>query len=201
MKIPFSVVALGLFLSLGMAGSLPGQNLLSNSGFEKGSDDWRMFVARGSEHAGCEFNVVAGGAHAGKIAATLKSTNPARFGICPVRPPITVKAGERYRLSAWVKAGDDFQVEPGTAGVVIRATLFQAPWVDAKDGHVFISLNGVSQPDAVHLSAGQSVPKEWTKLEGVIQIPPGVTEMAYFIFCRKASGTLWVDDVSLTREQ
>lgn len=187
---------------VGLSTALLGQqNLLPDGSFEAGGKQWRLVVAADSNSAGCAFDVVNGQAHTGKWAALLSSKSAARFGICPTSPRfLHVRAGEHYRLTAWIKAGDDFQPEAGTAGVVIRATLFQAAGVDYKGGHIFIGLNGASQPEAAPLSAGQSVPKEWTKLESVIEIPQGVNGMTFFVFFRKASGKLWVDDVSLIRE-
>ncbi len=178
---------------------LLGQNLVLNGDFEKGADEWRLFSPAESKNAGCEFSVVAGQGRDGRHAAVLQSVNIGRYGIYPAEyMHITVKARERYKFVAWVKAGDNFHQEAGTPGVVMRATLFERPGVDYAPGHIFIGMNGVSQPSAAPLESG-IVPKVWTKIEGVIEIPQGVTQMIFFVFCWKASGKFWVDDVSVTK--
>jgi len=159
---------------------------------------WNLFVPQESEGAGCRLTFDKIGSHSGKEAMRLTSLRMARFGIYADQPtPIQVKVGQRYRLTAWVRAGNNFAIEAGTPGLVLRATLFDRQRKDVPGGHIFVGLGGMRRGDATLLST-ETVPTDWTKIEGVIEIPTGTTQMILFVFCWKSSGTIWVDDISVT---
>ncbi len=170
---------------------------IKNGDFELGTQNWNLFVPPESAGAGCEFSVEKAPAHSGLQAARLTATKKARFGISYYEPtPIPVKVGHHYRLTAWVKAGANFAIDSGTPGPVLRATLFDRHMKDVPGGHIFVGLSGVQRGDATQLSAA-TVSTDWTKIEGVVEIPEGAANMILFVFCWKTSGTLWVDDVSV----
>ena len=159
---------------------------------------WRMWVPPESQAAGCSFSPMPSERLPGKMQAALESRDPARFGILPDTRGLRVVPGERYRLTAWVKADASFKAEPGTPGVVLRATLFEFPGKDFPGGHIFAGFKGVAIGDPTPL-AGAPPPREWAKIEATIEIPDGVTHLIYFVFVWRASGRLWVDDVSIVR--
>lgn len=159
---------------------------------------WNLFVPEESRSASCRFIFDKTETHSGNQSIQLTSLHLARFGIYADHlGPIEVKPGQRYRLTAWIKAGRNFAIEAGTPGLVLRATLFDRHLKDVPGGHVFVGLAGMRRGDATLLSS-EPVPSVWTKVEGVIEIPAGTVHMILFVFCWKASGTIWLDDVSVT---
>lgn len=176
---------------------VPG-NRLANGGFEDGMKGWHLWGPPESKAAGCTFITVPSELHSGGHQARLESRATTRFGILPDGPPLRVQPGERYRITAWVKAGADFKAEPGTPGVVLRATLFEFPGKDHPGGHLFVGAQGVAIGNPAPL-ADPAPPREWTKLEAVVEIPAGANHLVFFVFVWRASGTLSVDDVSLVR--
>lgn len=66
----------------------------------------------------------------------------------------------------------------------------------AQDGLFYVGLNGIAVrgPD-ISSTIDQGVPTEWTKVEGVFETSPDVTNMNVAIFIWKGSGKLLVDDV------
>jgi hypothetical protein len=66
----------------------------------------------------------------------------------------------------------------------------------AQNGGFCIGLNGTATrgSDASAMN-NQGVPKEWTKVEGVFETSPDVTNMNVAVFIWKGSGNLLIDDV------
>jgi len=174
------------------------KNLLANGDFERSIAKWKLFVPAESQAAGCSFITVPEDRQGGQLRAQLASEAPARFGIFPDRLPIPVRYGDRYRLTAWVSADADFQVHAGTPGVVLRATLFENPEKDYPGGHIFVGFKGAAIGNPA-LLIGQLPSREWTKIEATIKIPRGVNYLILFVYVWRASGKLWVDDVSMVK--
>ena len=174
------------------------KNLLANGEFERAMADWKLFVPAESQAAGCNFTTVPEDRQGGRLKAQLTSATPARFGLFPDRLPMAVRYGDRYRLTAWVKADADFQVQAGTPGITLRATLFENPEKDFPGGHIFVGAKGVAIGNPA-LLAGSPPPREWTKIEATIKIPHGVNYLIFFVFVWRASGKLWVDDISMVK--
>ena len=188
---------IGGILLLGLLSSAEAQISVQNGDFELGTANWNLFVPQESATAGCQFSVEDTAAHSGQKAARLRATQKARFGINYFQNLVLpIKVGHLYRLTAWVKAGADFATDPDTPGPVLRATLFDRQMKDVAGGHIFVGLQGVQRGDPSPLR-GAPVPTNWTKIEGVVEIPPGTVTLILFVFCWKTSGTLWVDDVSV----
>ena len=167
--------------------------------FAFGGQPWVMYVPKESEAAGCRMAGNCPDSHSGRPGVILKSDNFARYSIRPHAKAIQVKSGERYRLSAWVKADQGFRIESGTPGLLLRATLFAAPGVDYSRGHFYVGAKGVVLGADPTPLGGAPMPTEWTKLEGVVEIPVGVREMSFFVFCWKTSGRVCIDQAVIEK--
>ncbi|MEJ0001559.1 MAG: hypothetical protein WDO13_21950 [Verrucomicrobiota bacterium] len=75
---------------------------MANGGFETGTTGWTLFVPGESQGKNCAFDVVTDGPHSGTSSARLQADDFARCGIGA--PVFAVQAGERYRVSAWLRA-------------------------------------------------------------------------------------------------
>jgi cephalosporin-C deacetylase len=199
-----SVVLFAFHLSsLGLLAG-DGANLISNPGFENAPDapaTYSVFTAPDSQAANCRFTISTDSFHSGKQSALLQADDFARFSLCPI-VTYPVVAGELYRVGVWVKAGADFQMEPGSPGVVIRVNQ-TASSTPGPAGFTFIYLdNTVSQaepPDYSPLPASVPAPTQWTRIETVVKVPAGVDHLVPTLFYWKAKGSLYVDDFSLQK--
>lgn len=187
--IMFAVVVTMFMPTLASAGTAPNTNLVI------GTSRWVLFVPD-ETHANCSAEPIAA-TKSGRVGIRLHSDEFARYAVRPQGLPTRVLAGERYRVSVWVKLEDDARIETDTPGVALRATLFSGPNSDFPGGHLFIGTNGVSRGTP----AGLAAPRlgTWTKIEGVIQIPAGVREMMPFVFCWRTTGTIEIDSPSVTK--
>ncbi|MGH8021546.1 MAG: hypothetical protein ACREIA_25345 [Opitutaceae bacterium] len=175
-------------------------------------ETWAAFVPPESADAGCSAVRDETAAHAGSASAKLYSSDFARFGVRFKGITISVKPGERYRLSAWVRLDPTFDAAEGTPGVLARLTLFDRSGSDFSGGHRYISLKGevADSPDELRWeraagdaqdidNAPDAADDEWLSLEAEAAIPDGVSTVAPFVFVWKGRGTLWVDDIRFER--
>ena len=167
--------------------------------FAFGGQPWAMFVPKESEPASCRMAGNCSSTHSGQPGVILASNDFARYGMRPYTKSIPVIGGERYRLSAWVKADQGCRVESGTAGLLLRATLFVGPAVDYPGGHYYVGAKGVVLGADPAPLADAPLPSEWTKLEGVVEIPAGVRTMMLFVFCWKTSGQVCIDQATIEK--
>lgn len=172
------------------------QNLAPNPGFESGLSGWGLFVPKESQGKAQPLQVTTTEVHSGTAALAVNVTDGARVGIGT--KAINVKPGEKYRFAAWVKFGDNVQYKPGTPGVYFRATLMEAPDKDIADPlkHMQIGLAGTMarSPHTGKLALTE-LPKQWTKLEGVIEVPAEVNIIGPSLFLEGISGTVYFDDI------
>ena len=121
-----------------------------------------------------------------------------RFGV-GAGLPIRVQAGEHYRVEAWVRADAAAELHAKAPGFVIRLNLRQGD-ADAAGEHLYIELGNVVSRDTPAESKAQ-LPKEWTKVEAVVEIPAGVDELMSLRSSREREwkGTLFVDDFSVEK--
>jgi len=174
------------------------QNLVPNPGFESGNTGWGLFVPKESQGKVQPLQLTQTDVHGGTSALAVTVTDGARVGIGT--KPINVKPGEKYRFTAWVKFGDNAQYKPGSPAVYFRATLLEAPDKDIADPlkHIQIGLAGTvaRSPYTAKLSPTE-LPKGWTKLEGVFEVPPTVNIIGPSLFLEGTSGTVYFDDISI----
>jgi hypothetical protein len=125
----------------------------------------------------------------------------ARFSLGP-NATYPVVAGDLYRVGVWVKAGADFQLQPGSPGLVIRLNETSSSSATGA-GFTFVYLgNVISQagpPGFAPLPVSASAPTEWTHIEAVVKVPAGVDHLVPTLFFWKAKGSLYVDDFTLEK--
>jgi hypothetical protein len=174
-------------------------NLIPNPGFEDSTTiTYSFFVPGDSQDKNCRFAINTTTFHSGKQSALMQSDGFARFSLGPKVPYATV-TGDRYRVGVWVKAGPDFQMEPGSPGLVMRLNLSLGyPPEPSSAGLTFIYPNNTvsqaSSPPFSPLPTAAPSPTDWTHIEAVVEIPPGVDSVGPTLFFWKAKGSLYVDD-------
>jgi hypothetical protein len=192
-----------LIACLGAASALSGvhaQNLLTNGDFENGAKGWNLFAPPAAEGSECKFEAVSDTPHDGGQCGRLSSVGEARYAITSSPRGLAPTPGDRYRLTAWVRAGQDFTPRANTPGFVIRVTLFGDPGyqADVPGGHVYLGVdNRAFRGVDVSPLNNEPIPKEWTKLECVFAIPEGTASLNVAVFVWQGSGSVFVDDVSL----
>ena len=189
-----AVLAGAAFLAFSAAANA--QNLAPNPGFESGLSGWNLFVPKESQGKAQPLQITATDVHSGTGALAVTVADGARVGIGT--KAINVKPGEKYRFAAWVKFGDNVQIKPGTPGVYFRATLLEAQDKDISDPlkHMQIGLSGkMARSPFTGKLAPTELPKQWTKLEGVIEVPAGVNIIGPSLFLEGISGTVSFDDI------
>lgn len=174
-----------------LAGALGAQNLLPDGGFEKGAETWGLYIPGESKDKGCA--VTFDGAGKTGKAARLVSTEFARF-ITSAKTAVAVKAGEKYRVSVWVKMGEGAEVKPGAAGPLIRANLLSAEGKDGDHPHVFLDGRVVPSSKFGETKGPQSIPKGWFQISGVITIPEGMTKISLNLSAAYTKGEVLFDD-------
>lgn len=177
-----------------------GENLVKNPGFESGPNDWKPYMSKDAEAKGAAISGDATVAHSGKASLRMFCPVDERYSAGPSLSLGNIKPGERYKVSAWVRAGDDFVQKPGVPGFHIRATLFAEPGKDAPGGHYHFGPDGRALRNAgMHLLAGKTLPNVWTEIGGVFEIPEGATRLTLNLFVERGSGSVFIDDVSLVK--
>lgn len=173
------------------------QNLLPNGDFENDKHGWNLFVPEESQESECTFEVIGDNPHEGAFAAQLDSVSEARYAIVTRPKGADLVAGAKFRISVWVRAGANFVPKPGTPGFMVRITLFSdAGTVDAPGGHYYLGLgNHLIHGLDIDSMPQDAIPKTWTKVEAVIEIPPEVESLNVSAFVWQGVGTLWVDDM------
>jgi hypothetical protein len=109
-----------------------------------------------------------------------------------------VQPGDHYRITAWVRAEIAAQVQPKTPGFVIRLNLLQGQ-ADAAGGHLYLELGNVVSRGQAPADSAAGLPQDWTKVEAVVEIPPGVDSMGPSLFAWWVKGNFFVDDFSVQK--
>ena len=185
--LPHIVCLLGIALICRLAQAEVAAPLVSNGGFESGSADWAIFVPDESAEKNCRFSISRDHPHSGSACAELSSSELARF--CIGHKPIAVTAGDRYRVRTWFRAAATASFAKRTPGFSLRLTFPGARLQINADGVVT-----AGNP----LPLKQPVSTDWTRVEIVIQIPPGVDRVTPDMFSY-AKGSMFVDDVGLEK--
>jgi len=178
---------------------------LENPSFESGDIGWSLFLPAefmGTEAVKWEVIQKSEDSHEGQSAAVLTGTDPIRWGISATT--IWVSEGEKYRISAWVKFDQDAQIlDEAKVHAYVRATMLDASGQDVEGnhfGHFHIGLSGdVAGNMKVDKLRLPELPMEWRKIEGVIQIMPGVSKLNMTLFINGVIGTAYWDDLSIVK--
>ena len=140
--------------------------------------------------------VVADKAHAGSGAMELSSAGPSRYAVLQYLKSASFAAGQKYRVSAWVRAGDDFVASSKTPGFLLRISMFGPGF--SNSGMYFLGFNGMGG-DSPSVLAGQEVPRTWTRIEGVFEMAANVEKVNVCLLVDSGVGRVFVDDVSIER--
>lgn len=192
-----SRLALSFLLTCTGIQASAGQELVANGGFENGTTDWNLFVPGESQEKNCRFDVVSDSPHSGANCARFQSEDFARFSIGAGKG-FPVQAGERYRVSAWVHTDTAAHLRSKAPGFVIRLNLRQGN-KDAAGGHLYIETGNVVAHGDAPPESTSDLPKTWTKVEAVVEIPAGVDTVFPSVFSWWVKGTLFVDDFSIQK--
>jgi hypothetical protein len=181
-----------------------GENLIRNAGFESDTDQWGLYFGKDAEGAGAAIAVSNEVAHSGVNSLKLSCPVIARYSAGPMLGSAgVVKPGDRFRLSLWVRAGKDFVQKPGSHGFIVRATLRTPDRVDSPEGNFYFTSPDHALRatyDESRSSLGTSpISREWKPLTVVFEIPSGVQYLGLNLFVESGSGSLFIDDVVLTK--
>ncbi len=166
-----------------------------------------IFVPNESKDKNCEFIVSDDNPHSGAGCAELSSTDYARYGIGP-KDPVNVAPGERWRVTAWLRAAPGTHVQKGTPGFLIRLGFYNDKKEIPGAYCIFVGVNGkpVLQAAADDLDAsdfGSELPSVWTKIEAVFEIPRTLGPIDGLfgpsLFAWRTKGKLYIDDVTLEK--
>ncbi len=172
------------------------ENLLTNGDFENGARGWSLYDPVKSSAANCQFQVIADNPHEGGGSLELSSASSSRYAVLQYLKSANFAPGQKYRLSAWVRAGDDFEVKAGTPGFLLRVSMFGPNF--SNSGMYFLGFSGMGGDSPAALS-GQEVPKAWTKIEGVFEMAANVEKVNVCLLVDSGVGHIYVDDVSIER--
>lgn len=177
-----------------------GNNLLSNGDFANGMAGWSLFVPPEAQGGEPKFDLTSEEPREGGQCAVMSCTSPVRFAIVNYVQGMKFAAGDRYRVSGWIRAGKGFEPENRTPGFIVRVSMFagEGTTQNARDGLFYLGLNNqaVRGPD-VSIFNGQGVPETWTKVEGVFEVAPDTVRLNVCAFIWKGTGRLYVDDFRL----
>lgn len=180
--------------------AMAAETLVANPGFEQGDKDWRLYMAKESEDKGVKIEANTTVFHSGQSCLRLFSVKDARYSAGPRVSISNVKAGDRFRVSVWVRAGDDFVQNKSTPGFYVRLTQFAKPGKETIGAHYHFGLGKKVLLNASASPLGTShIPDTWQEVGGVVEVSEGTTRIGLNIFVERGSGSLYVDDVSLVR--
>lgn len=173
------------------------RNLLPNGDFESGKRSWSLFITETGNRQGISFDTRARAPHSGRQAACLTSDTLSRYGLRT--EVIAVEAGQRYRISAWLRAGSGIQLDSKGGGAVIRLTLQPTEKAAESDVHYYLGPDSSFGTKPKLFNSAAALPSEWTRTEAVIEIPHNVHYLGLRLFAWKMSGQVCFDSVSIER--
>ena len=200
-RLPALIAVCAWMIPACFPGIVRADNLISNPGFESGTNGWDLFVPGESRDKKCSFLLSGSTVHSGSACAEISSEDFARFGITS-QSPIPVNPGGRYRVSAWVKATPGSEVKAKTTGFFFRFELNHGNRNAFGNPLIFIGLNGkvAVSPDGDRTPLATALPTEWTKMEAVVEIPAeGVDNMRLVVFGGYTKGSIFIDDISVEK--
>jgi hypothetical protein len=147
-----------------------------NSGFEQGSQGWKVRGAGGIDPRG---------GRNGTAALKYVRTDPRSYKL--VSQKFSLKSNRFYRFGAWVKTEDVRKVAGGGAGLCLE---FSGPGKDGKRKYMSgFFLSGISGT------------KDWTLLSATKRVPPKADRASLTLYLWKgATGTAWYDDAFLVEQ-
>ena len=207
---PRRLLLAAAFLAPILAHAAPGVNLIPNPGFELGDASWTSFIPAESKEKNCTFTVSTVNPHSGKACGELRSSDYARFSVGPRSVESgPIMAGERCRLTFWVRADNATQTR-SAPGFIVRMILWSEDGKQLPDDDaLYVGVNGLvtlqSMSRRMDLSGyAGPLPVKWTKLEAVFDVPEMLNLGSCKLgrpefFAHYTLGSVFIDDVSLER--
>jgi hypothetical protein len=174
------------------------ENLVVNGGFEAGKSGWGQFIPEESKSASVSWNISETDPHGGTVAAVMTNPKEARWALNPAAR-IPVKPGEKYRVTAWIRFGKDAKLEGTFPAAYVRLVFTDAGQKDISDRrlHIHLGLSGnFAWSTALAMLNVASLPTNWKKMEGVLEIPPGADLVGINLMVHGVSGTIYWDDIA-----
>ena len=173
-------------------------SLISNGGFESGTNGWSLFVPDESQDKGCHFDVVNNAPHTGKSCLRMsRRTTPVTavaFNFIPKAE--TGRALSRLRMGEGRPGGACAAENAG----LCHPPLFTTEVYDADGGHLFIGPgNRVARNMPADPVAKTTLPTTWTQIDAVVEIPPGVDAIGPALFSWWSKGPIYADDFSIEK--
>lgn len=168
---------------------------IASTELRSADQNWLVWHAPGSETAEIEVTSYKD-PDTDLPAVRARSNRIARYGLLARWNPVSVTAGKRYKISAWVKGDADTGAAAGSPGILLRATLLLKHNTAHPLQFYYVGTQGVAAGDTQPLN-GSTIPLSWTKLEAIVEMPAGVTECKLWIFGWHTTGTLYARDLAL----
>jgi hypothetical protein len=178
-----------------------GNDYVSNPSFEEQMLGWAPFIPSESSDKNCKVSLSTVLPHSGIECCQLQSDDFARFSVAS--RAFHVQAGDRYRVTVWVRADPGAAVKEGTPGIMLRLGLSNATNEPATGRFQFIGLDGTvartTIQDPTFGNHAGKLPTEWKKIEAVILIPADGDSMGTDIFAWSTKGSIFIDDFTIAK--
>ena len=200
MVLPSHLLSFAAALVFASITILRAENLVQNPGFETGEEGWVLGIPPEHEGSAATWAIDSADPHSGASVAVMKTDEPIRWSIA-TKKAWPVNPGEKYRVMAWVKLGEDAKMTNHDARAYIRLTLLDSSSklaISDPQGHLHIGLSGdVARNQSVFKLRVPELSVGWQKIEGVVEIPPETVFAGLNLFVHGVTGTIHWDDASL----
>lgn len=193
-----TVVAAINLLGIFTTTSALAQKILLDGSFEQGNTSgWSLFVPDSKGQKIANLGIENKDAHSGSFAAAVDCMEPQRLAL--ISKPFPLQGGEQVRFSAWVKADEQAELEAGKPGPVLRLLFYtdDNARTPNTDHARMIGTNHVLRrgPSAYSRAGRDLLPKKWTKLEMLVDVPEGTKSATANAFTLGVTGRVLWDDI------
>ena len=176
-----------------------GENIVVNPGLEDDIEGWTLYVPDVAADKNATMSVSPEAAHSGSNGLVMSCPESIRYSVGPrSKGGNKASPGERFRVSAWVRAGKEFVQNPKTPGFYIRVTLHSAPGVPVTGGHLYFGLDNHASRGEPRLGTTE-VPKTWTRISAIFEVPEETTTMNLNLMVNDGAGDFYIDDLLLEK--
>ncbi|MHB0998121.1 MAG: glycoside hydrolase [Armatimonadota bacterium] len=160
-------------------------NILKNSSFEENDGKTAVFFKCDNTGSMLDSSI----AHSGKW--SMRVNGDSSFTSDALNLGDVRDTARRVAVSAWVKAE---HLIPGNQGWKSGRMML---WVRDKDGKA-IKIKGSSNDGLIgDFAAGFAGTFEWKQFNGNLVLPPGTADVTFQAALSQASGTAWIDDITI----
>lgn len=174
-----------------------GSNLLANSGFEEGETAWSLWIPQDEDEKNPRWSVTTEGVHGGKAAAEMAADVQARYAL--QSEELKVVPGQKYKLSAWVRAEPRADGHRKTPGVMVRLLFLDVTGRGLDEESLYVTRDGtaIGQKELSEF-ANRDLPKDWVQIEEEFTVPGNASSLRVQLFSWVMGGKLYWDDLQLT---